>query len=63
MNIKMMRTHFPNPVKSGVIPIEAPHVPNADETSKTIEIKLASSVIDNINMDDAHKITAKHKHN
>ena len=59
MNIKIIRIHFPNPDKSGVIPIDAPHVPNADETSKMIAIKLTSfSEIDNINTDDAHNMTA-----
>ena len=39
MNIKIMRTHFPKMLRSGVIPKDRPTVPKAEQTSKRMEIK------------------------
>lgn len=40
INIKTINKHLPNIDKSGVIPNDAPVVPNAEQTSKIIESKL-----------------------
>lgn len=50
--------YLPNELSSGVIPMDKPEVPNAEQTSNIILIKEKGSVIDSIRIEVKHMIVA-----